>query len=128
MDTIANLLTIIRNGYLVKKDKVAAPFSKFAKNILDILVGGQYLEGFEIVSTGKFKQFDIFLKYHNRRPAITGIVKVSKPGRRVYRGKKRIPASLSGLGITIVSTSAGVMTEKVARNKKLGGEIICQVW
>ncbi len=128
MDTIANLLTIIRNGYLAKKPEVTAPYSKMADKILDILLHEGYLAGFKTQTTNNFKRFEIELKYQGKEPAIIGVVKVSKPGRRIYRAGKKIPPTPTGFGITIVSTSKGVMSTYEAKKKNLGGEVICHVW
>lgn len=128
MDTIANLLTIIRNGYMVRKPEVVAPYSKMAKSILDILLRENFLESVRISKVGNFPKLEIHLQYQDGKPAITNIWRVSKPGRRVYRKAGNLPKTLSGKGATIVSTPAGVMTDKAAFRKKLGGEVVCQVW
>ena len=128
MDTIANLLTIIRNGYIAKKPQVTAPHSKFGAKILEILNKQGYIAAIKIESSNNLKKIEIQLKYEGKTPAISGIIKVSKPGRRIYRSGKNIPPTPTGYGITIVSTPAGVMTAQEAKRQNLGGEIICHVW
>lgn len=128
MDTIANLLTIIRNGFLGRKLTVFAPYSKMSAKVLEILVKEEYLSNVKLITQGKIKRFEVKLKYEGKLPAITGIVKISKPGRRIYRGAKKFPQTPTGFGITIISTAEGLMTGRQAVKKKLGGEVICQVW
>lgn len=124
MDPIANLLTVIRNGYMARKKTISVPYSKLKEEILKILTKERYISSSKL----KEKELEITLKYENDKPALLGIRRVSKPGLRIYRGAKKIPKVLSSYGITIVSTSKGVMTDKEAKKMKLGGEIICQVW
>ena len=128
MDTIANLLTTIKNGYMAQKNTVVGPYSGFGLRILEILANEGFLNNFKVISLGAIKKFEIQLKYDGRQPAIDEIIKISTPGRRIYRRSHNIPKVLSGLGITIVSTPKGVMTDRQAQSKKLGGEVICQVW
>ncbi|MFH0864041.1 MAG: 30S ribosomal protein S8 [Candidatus Gottesmanbacteria bacterium] len=130
VDPIANLLSIIKNGYLAKKKQVVVPYSRFGQNLLKILVDEGYLKEIKKQKTKNKKQDElvILLKYDGKKPVMTDIKKVSKPGLRVYVGKMDIPRVLSGLGINIVSTSAGLMVDKEARQKGYGGEIICKVW
>lgn len=123
-DPIADMLTIIRNGYLNKATKVTVSKSKFKEELLKVLVSSDFLENFK---TGD-KKIEITLKYENKKGAVEKIKKISKPGLRIYRSKKKFPIALSGFGVTIVSTSKGVMTAKEAKKKGLGGEVICQVW
>ena len=127
-DAIADMLTRIRNGYLAKKAEVVAPYSKIKAKTVDILMGHELLEKAEIKGKGKDKHIKMFLKYTDGKPAITKIMRVSRPGRRVYQKSKDLPLVLSGLGIAIVSTSRGIMIAKEAKKENLGGEVICQVW
>lgn len=135
MDPIADMLTIIRNGLAVKKDKVLVPFSKIKFEIAKILEKEKFIEKVEKVKRkikrGKSKPkpfLEIYLKYEDGQPAISGIEKISKPGQRIYLPYKKIKPVKGGYGIAIISTSKGLMTDKEARKKKVGGEIICEVW
>ena len=130
MDTIADLLTIIRNGYLAKKDTVLVSYSSVKHAIVDVLYKNGYLEAVKIENKQKVasKKLLITLRYINDVPAITKIKRISKLSVRIYSSSKKIPSSLSGTGITLVSTSKGVFTDKQARKEHLGGEIICQVY
>lgn len=129
MDPIADLLTILRNGYLAKKLEVSAPYSKIKEAVLQILKDHNYIKDFSIENIDKVKKsFSIKLNYVNDIPAITMIKRVSRPSVRTYANAKKLPGSLSGTGITIISTSSGILTDKQARKKGLGGEIICQVY
>jgi len=130
MDTIADFLTIIRNGYSAKKETVSANYSKVKHALADTLYKNGYLEAVEVENKKEVakKKLVLSLKYINDIPAITQIKRVSKPSVRIYASSRKIPASLSGTGITIVSTSKGMMTDKKARKEKLGGEIICKVY
>lgn len=123
-DPIADMLTIIRNGYLAKTKKVLVPRSKFKEEIAKTLVEAGYLESYKIIE-GKL---EINLKYKNRKPVLEHIKRVSKPGLRVYKPNKKIGRIRSGFGISIISTPKGVMSSYDAKKKGLGGEIICQVW
>jgi small subunit ribosomal protein S8 len=130
MDPIADLLTIIRNGYSAKKEVVSVNYSNIKHAITNTLFNTGYLEGIKIEAKKEAakKKLIITLKYINDVPAITSIKRISKPSVRIYCSARKIPNSLSGTGITIVSTSKGVMTDKKARKEKLGGEIICKVY
>jgi small subunit ribosomal protein S8 len=127
-DPICDMLNQIRNAEAVGKTEVLIPLSKIKNEIANIL----YKEGFvgEVKKTtkGKIKALKISLKYDNGIPAIAGMKRVSKPGQRIYGGTAEIKRVRGGYGISIVSTSKGLMTNKEARKEKLGGEIICQVW
>ncbi len=127
-DAIADMLTRIRNGYLAKKAEVSAPYSKIKEKTVDILVENQLLEKVEVKGKDKDKHIKMSLKYVDGKPAITKIIRVSRPGKRVYQKSKDLPLVLSGLGIAIVSTPKGIMTVKEAKKENLGGEVICQVW
>ena len=130
-DPIADMLTRIRNAALAHHDKAVMPHSVLKRNIAEILKSEGYIADVREAKTeGEGRQeLTIVLKYgRERQSAIDGIRRVSRPGRRVYVRHDRIPAVLSGLGISILSTSYGVMSDKDARRKKLGGELICEVW
>lgn len=134
VDPIGDMLTRIRNAMLVGHNNVALPSSKIKVAIAKILKEEGYVSGYEVVD-GKVageKVLRIRLKYvgerRERRPVITGLERVSRPGRRVYTGKGEIPWVLSGMGIAIVSTPKGVMTGQRARQIGVGGEVLCKVW
>ena len=129
MDTISDMLTRIRNATAVKKTEVVLPYSKFKHNLAKLLVSEGFLRSASVKEDGKFKNLQIELKYAgNGLPVISGITRVSKPGQRIYSKNTEIPRSLGGVGTTIVSTSRGLMTDKLARKEKIGGEVICQIW
>jgi len=128
-DPVADLLTRIRNANLAQKDETLAPVSKMSRAILDILVTEGYVEGYEQEGEGVHQLFRVRLKYGAKRArVISGLRRVSKPGRRIYRGRGELPRVMGGLGIAIVSTSQGVMTDKDASRKGIGGEILAYVW
>ena len=129
MDTIADFLTIIRNGYLAKKDIVSANFSKFKGELAKVLKEEGFIEDFVVVDGAPSKKINITLRYLDKNlPAITGVKKVTKPSVRIYSPYNQIPKTLSGAGTTIISTPQGLLTDKQAREKHLGGEVICQIW
>ena len=131
-DPIADMLTRIRNANTAKFDVVYVPASKMKKAIAEILYNEGYIEKYELVKAKneKFEDIKITLKYFDNKKtkAITGIEKVSRPGLRIYSGKEKMPQVLNGLGIAIVSTNLGVMTDKDCRKNNLGGEILDRVW
>jgi small subunit ribosomal protein S8 len=128
-DPVADLLTRIRNANLATKDETLAPVSKMSRAILDILVAEGYVEGYDQEGEGVHQLFRVRLKYGPKRArTISGLRRVSKPGRRIYRGRGGLPRVMGGLGIAIVSTSQGVMTDKEASRKGIGGEILAYVW
>lgn len=128
-DPIADLLTRIRNALMARHAIVNVPASRMKLEIVKILKDEGYVENFKIVEDVYQGQIAIDLKYGQEgRKAITGLERVSKPGRRIYRGKDEIPDVLNGLGITIISTSKGVMTGKTCRDRGVGGEVLCNVW
>ncbi|MGQ9598195.1 MAG: 30S ribosomal protein S8 [Anaerolineae bacterium] len=128
-DPIADMLTRIRNGLKVRQAFVLIPSSKLKLAIVQILVEEGYIQGYEVTDDRPQPNIRVWLKYdERRRPILTGMKRVSKPGRRVYRGKRSLPWVLSGLGIAIVSTPKGVMTDQKARRLGVGGEILCYVW
>ena len=129
-DPIADMLTRIRNANTAKHDTVDAPSSKMKLAIADILVKEGYIASYEIVDDGAFKNIHMTLKYgaDKNEKIITGIKRISKPGLRVYAGKDEIPRVLGGLGIAILSTNQGVITDKEARKLQVGGEVLAFVW
>ena len=129
-DPIADMLTRIRNANTAKHDTVTIPSSKMKLAIADILVNEGYIAKYELVDNGKFKDIKVTLKYGATKndKIIGGIRKISKPGLRVYAGKENMPSVLGGLGIAIVSTNQGVMTDREARAKGVGGEVLAFVW
>ena len=128
-DPLADLFSRIRNAQLRKKKTVSSPLSKMRESILEVLKNEGYIRGFARTrhSSGR-EELDIELKYDDSGPVISNITRISKPGRRVYSGVERIPFVHNGLGISIISTSQGVMSDTDAREKKIGGEIICRVF
>jgi small subunit ribosomal protein S8 len=128
-DPVADLLTRIRNANTAYKDDLVAPVSKLSEAVLRILDEEGFIEGFEREGEGVDQAFRIRLKYGQRRArTITGLRRISKPGRRIYRGRDELPRVMGGLGIAIISTSRGVMTDKEAARKGVGGEILAYVW
>jgi small subunit ribosomal protein S8 len=128
-DPVADLLTRIRNANLAYKDELEVPVSKLNGAVLGILDAEGYIDGFERDGDGVHQAFKVRLKYDRKRQrTISGIRRVSKPGRRVYAGRGQLPRVLGGLGIAIVSTSQGVMTDKDASRKGIGGEVLAYVW
>lgn len=127
-DPISDLLTRIRNGQMVRKPKIVCPSSKLKISILKVLQEEGYIRGFETSETEKGKQLEISLKYFDGKPVIKEISRVSKPGMRVYSSVKTMPSFKNNMGITILSTSRGVMTNFAAKDANLGGEILCRVY
>lgn len=127
-DSIADMLTRIKNALSVGHEKVMMPHSKMKAAIAEILLTEKYIQGVEVVKQDPQDQLVVSLRYVDKLPAISGVKRVSKPGRRIYSGQKNIPPTLGGYGVTIVSTNQGVMTDKAARQKNVGGEVLCQVW
>ncbi|KRL84821.1 30S ribosomal protein S8 [Ligilactobacillus apodemi] len=128
-DPIADFLTRIRNANMVKHESVEVPASKMKKNIAEILKNEGFIRDFEYIEDDKQGIIRVFLKYgKNNERVIAGIRRISKPGLRSYVKADEVPKVLNGLGIAIVSTSEGVMTDKDARAKKIGGEVVAYVW
>ncbi len=129
-DPIADMLTRIRNANTAKHDTVTIPSSKMKVAIANILVDEGYIAKYELVENGKFQDIQVTLKYgaSKNEKIISGIRRISKPGLRVYAGKENMPRVLGGLGIAIVSTNQGVMTDKQARKQGVGGEVLAFVW
>ena len=127
-DSIADMLTRIRNAQTAKHETVTIETSIMKKSIAQILLDEGYISSFEEVDAGKNKNLVISLKYVNKSKVITGLKRISKPGRRIYAGAQDLPKVLGGLGIVIVSTSKGVMTDREARKLGIGGEVLAYVW
>jgi small subunit ribosomal protein S8 len=128
-DPIADLLTRLRNGLMARHKTVDVPASKMKAEIARILAEEGYLTGYELVEDGRQGKLRLQLKYGNTgEKAITGLERVSRPGRRVYCGKGEIPRVLGGLGITILSTPKGVLTGTASQKAGVGGEVLCNVW
>jgi small subunit ribosomal protein S8 len=126
-DPIADMLTRIRNAQMIEKVSVAMPSSKVKVAIAQVLKDEGYIEDFAVKSEGAKAELNIALKYYAGRPVIERLERVSKPGLRVYRGRNDIPQVMNGLGVAIVSTPKGVMTDRKARASGVGGEVICYV-
>ena len=126
-DPIADLLTRIRNAQMVSKVTVAAPASKVKVTIAQVLKDEGYIDGFEVKTNEGKSELVISLKYYAGRPVIERIERVSRPGLRVYKGRHAIPQVMNGLGVAIVTTPKGVMTDRKARATGLGGEVLCYV-
>lgn len=128
-DPIADLLTRVRNALTARHDRVDVPASRIKVAIVRIMKDEGFIKNFKVSRDNKQGMIRIFLKYSDRNaPVINGLQRISKPGCRVYEGADGIKPILSGLGVAIVSTSSGVMTDKEARRQNLGGEMICQIW
>lgn len=131
-DPIADMLTRIRNALMAGLAEVAVPRSKIKVEIARILKDEGYIEDYKLGDEAPIPAINITLKYHgsrrNRRPVITKLERISKPGRRVYRTSRDLPRVMSGIGIAIVTTPKGVMTANEARRQRVGGEVLCYVW
>jgi small subunit ribosomal protein S8 len=129
-DPIADMLTRIRNANTAKHDTVDVPSSKMKLAIAEILLNEGYIQKYELTDAGSFKNIHITLKYGEDKndKIISGIKRISKPGLRVYAGKDELPKVLGGLGIAIISTNQGVITDKKARELQVGGEVLAFVW
>jgi small subunit ribosomal protein S8 len=126
-DPIADMLTRIRNAQMVEKASVRMPASKLKAAIAQVLADEGYIDGFEVLRDGTKADLQIALKYYAGRPVIEHIERVSRPGLRIYRGHAAIPKVMNGLGVAIVSTPKGVMTDRKARQTGVGGEVLCYV-
>ena len=129
-DSIADMLTRIRNANTAKHDTVDVPASKMKLSIAKILLDEGYIKSYELVDNGNFKDIHITLKYgkDKNEKIISGLQRISKPGLRVYANKEELPKVLGGLGVAIISTNKGVVTDKEARKLGVGGEVLCFVW
>jgi len=126
-DPIADMLTRIRNGQMAEKLGISMPSSKLKEAIAKVLKDEGYIENFAVRQAGAKAELDIELKYYAGRPVIERIERVSRPGLRIYRGMQDLPKVMNGLGIAIVSTPKGVMTDRKARSVNVGGEVLCIV-
>ena len=124
-DPVGDALARIKNGYMARKVAVLVPFSKLVMNLCNLLVKSGFLESIEKVND---RQIKLTLKYENRQPVLTDLKRVSKPGRKVYMGSKKLPRVLNGLGVAIISTPKGLMIDKTARKEGVGGEVMAFVW
>ena len=128
-DPLADMFTQIRNGSKAKFDKIEIPSSKIKKEVAKLLKEEGFIKNFKVVtSEQKHEMIRIFLKYDASRKGVIHIKRVSKPGRRVYVKNDRIPSVMSGLGLSILSTSKGILTDKSAQHSNIGGEVLCYVW
>jgi len=127
-DPLGDMLTRIRNGQRAKKDSVVSPASGLRTRVLDVLQREGYIRGYSEEELGKHKGIRIELKYFEGQPAIQHVARVSKPGRRVYSGSQELPVIRNGLGITIVSTPRGVLSDAEARSHNVGGEVLAEVF
>ncbi|MCK5580592.1 MAG: 30S ribosomal protein S8 [Candidatus Omnitrophica bacterium] len=127
-DPIANMLTSIRNAVQAKKEYVDVPASKLIGKILEIFKTDGYIEDFRLMKDSIQGTYKIYLKYEDKKSAIIGIKRISKSGLRVYAQQKRIPRVLSGLGMAVISTSKGIVSDREARKMNVGGEVLCYIW
>ncbi len=129
-DTIADMLTRIRNACMVRHQTTNVPSTKMTRSIAKVLKEEGFIADYEEVGEGVKKYLVVSLKYKgkNRQPIITAMKRVSKPGLRVYKNCKELPRVLGGIGIAIISTSSGIMTDREARRQGIGGEVLCYVW
>ena len=128
-DPIADMLTRIRNANMVKHETVDVPASNMKKELARILLEEGFIRGYDVIEDGKQGIIRIQLKYgQTGERVISGLKRISKPGMRVYADKHEVPRVLNGLGISIISTSKGILTDKQARKENVGGEVICYVW
>jgi small subunit ribosomal protein S8 len=126
-DPVADMLTRIRNGQMTEKTSVRMPSSKLKKAIAQVLKDEGYIDGYVVRENGGLPEMEVALKYYAGRPVIEKIERVSKPGLRIYKGRDDLPRVMNGLGVAIVSTSQGVMTDRKARSLGVGGEVLCVV-
>lgn len=127
-DSVSDFLTRVRNASRAKKLRVDIPASNMKKSLADILKKQKFINDYSIIEDDKQNILRVELKYSNGNPAISGLKKISKPGLRVYKKSDQMPRVLNGLGIAVVSTSKGLLTDKEARQESVGGEIICYIW
>lgn len=127
-DPISDFLTRIRNAVKAKKVIVEIPSSKMKLGLADILKKNNFIDDYSIIEDNKQNVLKIYLRYHNGNPAISGLQRISSPGLKVYKKNDELPRVLNGLGIAVISTSQGLLTDKEARSKSLGGEVVCFVW
>ena len=128
-DPIADMLTRIRNAQVARHDTVTMPASNMKKSIAKLMQNEGFIKSYEVIDDGLQGEIKITLKYLDKKqPVIVGLKRISKPGLRVYASCEDLPKVLGGLGIAIISTSKGVMTDRMARKENLGGEVLCYIW
>ena len=127
-DPISDFLTRIRNAVKAKKVIVEIPSSRMKLGLADILKKNNFIDDYSVTEDNKQNVLNINLRYHNGNPAISGLQRISSPGLKVYKKNDELPRVLNGLGIAVISTSQGLLTDKEARSKSLGGEVVCFVW
>lgn len=127
-DPISDFLTRIRNAVKAKKVVVEIPSSKMKLGLADILKKNNFIDDYSVIEDIKQNVLKINLRYHNGNPAISGLQRISSPGLKVYKKNDELPRVLNGLGVAVISTSQGLLTDKEARSKSLGGEVVCFVW
>jgi small subunit ribosomal protein S8 len=128
-DPIADMLTRIRNANQIRAEKVDIPASRLKLEVVKILKEENYIKGYKVIKNGPKTILRLTLKYlQSKERTLTGLKRISKPGRRVYVGSDSIPSVLNGLGIAILTTSQGVLTDKKCREKGIGGEVLCYIW
>ncbi len=128
-DSIADLLTRVRNGARARKEQVDVPWSRVKARLVELLTTEGFLKDYSVVEQGPHRVLRVWLKYDSQnRPVILGLKRVSRPSLRVYVGAKDIPPVRRGLGVNILSTPAGILTDREARKRNVGGEIMCAVW
>jgi small subunit ribosomal protein S8 len=125
---VSDLVARVRNGYLAKRTVISSPVSKLRENILKILKEEGFILSYSKVKAGNLEQFDIHLKYHYSNPVVSEVSVISKPGRRIYCRADEIPSVKNGLGMVIISTSKGVLSDHEARVQKLGGEVLLKIF
>lgn len=129
MDPVSDLLTRIRNAHLAKHDRVDVPSSKLKAEICRILRDEGFIRNYRLVEQQAFPMIRVFLEYDDSgEPAITHVQRISKPGRRVYRGADDIKPVLDGRGLGVISTNLGVLSDRQARERRVGGEVLCEIW
>jgi small subunit ribosomal protein S8 len=128
-DQVSDMLTRIRNAALARRDHALIPASKLKLEVAKILKDQGYIQKYDLVDDKRHGQIRIHLRYvQNREPVIAGLRRISRPGMRVYVAKDRIPRVMGGLGVAVLSTSQGVLTDREARRRGIGGEVLCYVW
>ncbi len=127
-DPIADFLTRIRNASKARKPRVDIPASNMKKNLAEILKSQNFIKDYSIVEDSKQNLIRVELKYSNGSPAISGLKRISKPGLRIYKNSNDLPRVLNGLGVAVISTPKGLLTDKDARTQAVGGEIVCYIW
>jgi small subunit ribosomal protein S8 len=127
-DPIADMIIRIKNGLMAGLSEVTMPHSKMKESLASILKKESYIADYSVSGEKAAKEIKVTLKYIGASPVISGVKRISKPGRRIYRASKMVPRTLNGYGLTIVSTNKGVMDAKQALKNNLGGEVLCQIW